>query len=137
MALVLHHGEQAVLSAMEMALAAAVPTKTHVLNLLHRLVDGKVVGGPLHPFRAGYASGHRHDGIGRIARLARRIGGHQDRVADQIDLCRHRHVQQSAVLRIGDLTHQRQRKHRLQQQQRKAEQRMTTSEIALSKPKNR
>jgi hypothetical protein len=23
-----------------------VPTKTHVLNLLHRLVDGKVVGGP-------------------------------------------------------------------------------------------
>jgi hypothetical protein len=23
-----------------------VPTKTHVLNLLHRLVDGKVVSGP-------------------------------------------------------------------------------------------
>ncbi|MEY4713488.1 MAG: hypothetical protein RIS88_2938, partial [Pseudomonadota bacterium] len=23
-----------------------LPTKTHVLNLLHRLVDGKVIGGP-------------------------------------------------------------------------------------------
>jgi hypothetical protein len=30
----------------ELALAEGVPTKTHVLNLLHRLVDGKVVGGP-------------------------------------------------------------------------------------------
>jgi len=46
LALVLHHDEQAVLTAVEMALAAGVPTKTHVLNLLHRLVDGKVVGGP-------------------------------------------------------------------------------------------
>ena len=45
LALVLHHDEQAVLAAVEMALAAGVPTKTHVLNLLHRLVDGKVVGG--------------------------------------------------------------------------------------------
>jgi hypothetical protein len=46
LALVLHHDEQTVLAAVEMALAAGVPTKTHVLNLLHRLVDGKVVGGP-------------------------------------------------------------------------------------------
>ena len=46
LALVLHHDEQAVLAAVEMGLAAGVPTKTHVLNLLHRLVDGKVVGGP-------------------------------------------------------------------------------------------
>jgi hypothetical protein len=46
LALVLHHDEQAVLTAVEMALAAGVPTKTHVLNLLHRLVDGKVIGGP-------------------------------------------------------------------------------------------
>ena len=46
LALVLHHDDQAVLTAVEMALAAGVPTKTHVLNLLHRLVDGKVVGGP-------------------------------------------------------------------------------------------
>ena len=29
-----------------MALTEGVATKTHVLNLLHRLVDGKVVGGP-------------------------------------------------------------------------------------------
>jgi hypothetical protein len=30
-----------VLSAVELALEAGVPTKTHVLNLLHRLIDGK------------------------------------------------------------------------------------------------
>jgi hypothetical protein len=41
LALVLHHDEQAVLVAVELALADNVPTKTHVLNLLHRLVDGK------------------------------------------------------------------------------------------------
>ena len=43
LALVLQHDEQAVLSAVEMALKSGVPTKTHVLNLLHRLVDGKSV----------------------------------------------------------------------------------------------
>ena len=41
LSLVLHHDEQSVLCAVEMALEAGVPTKTHVLNLLHRLVDGK------------------------------------------------------------------------------------------------
>ena len=41
LALVLQHDEQAVLRAVEMALSGGVPTKTHVLNLLHRLVDGK------------------------------------------------------------------------------------------------
>ena len=46
LALVLHHDEQAVLTAVELALTEGVPTKTHVLNLLHRLVDGKVIGGP-------------------------------------------------------------------------------------------
>jgi hypothetical protein len=30
-----------VLCAVELALDASVPTKTHILNLLHRLVDGK------------------------------------------------------------------------------------------------
>ena len=40
LALVLHHDEQAVLTAVELALEAGVPTKTHVLNLLHRLLDG-------------------------------------------------------------------------------------------------
>ena len=46
LALVLQHDEQAVLCAVELALDAGVPTKTHVLNLLHRLVDGKTMGGP-------------------------------------------------------------------------------------------
>ena len=46
LALVLHHDEQAVLMAVELSLAEGVPTKTHVLNLLPHLIDGKVVGGP-------------------------------------------------------------------------------------------
>lgn len=46
LALVLQHDESAVLMAVEMALGAGVPTKTHVLNLLHRLVDGKAVTPP-------------------------------------------------------------------------------------------
>ena len=46
LALVLDHDEQAVLTAVELALTEGVPTKTHVLNLLHRLIDGKVVDGP-------------------------------------------------------------------------------------------
>jgi transposase len=41
LALVLHHDEQAVLVAVELALQDGVPSKTHILNLLHRLVDGK------------------------------------------------------------------------------------------------
>ena len=41
MALVLQHDEQAVLCAVELALEAGVPAKTHILNLLHRLLDGK------------------------------------------------------------------------------------------------
>ena len=45
-ALVLHHDEQAVLAAVEMALVAGVPTKTQMLNLLHRLLDGKTNNGP-------------------------------------------------------------------------------------------
>jgi len=43
LALVLQHDEDAVLLAVEMALETGVPTKTHVLNLLHRLVDGKSI----------------------------------------------------------------------------------------------
>jgi hypothetical protein len=41
LSLVLHHDEQAVLRAVELALEAGVATKTHVLNVLHRLIDGK------------------------------------------------------------------------------------------------
>ena len=45
LALVLQHDEQAVLIAVEMALAEGVATKTHVLNFLHRLIDEKTIGG--------------------------------------------------------------------------------------------
>ena len=41
LSLVLHHDEQAVLRAVELALEAGVATKTHVLNVLQRLIDGK------------------------------------------------------------------------------------------------
>ncbi len=47
LSLVLHHDEQAVLCAVELALQAGVPTKTHVLNILHRLTDGKAPPGAL------------------------------------------------------------------------------------------
>ena len=46
LALVLQHDEQAVLCAVELALEAGVATKTHVLNLLHRLIDGKPTNAP-------------------------------------------------------------------------------------------
>ena len=40
LALVLQHDEQAVLAAVELALEAGVPRKTHIINVLHRLLDG-------------------------------------------------------------------------------------------------
>ena len=39
LALVLHHDEEAVLTAVELALESGVPSKTHILNLLGRLLD--------------------------------------------------------------------------------------------------
>ena len=39
-------GEQAVRAAVELAVAGGVPTKPRGLNILHRLIDGKVMGGP-------------------------------------------------------------------------------------------
>jgi hypothetical protein len=41
LSLVLHHDESAVLRAVELALEVGVPTKTHILHLLHRLIDPK------------------------------------------------------------------------------------------------
>ena len=38
--------EQAALAAVELALAEGVATRTHVPNILHRLVDGKTSTGP-------------------------------------------------------------------------------------------
>ncbi len=77
LALVLHHDEQAVLVAVEMALAEGVATKTHVLNLLHRLIDGKTIGGPdidtpqaVILQREPEANGERYDGL-----RARTAGG--------------------------------------------------------------
>ena len=49
LALVLQHDEQAVLTAVELALEAGAPTKTHILNVLHRLVDGKPNNPPAKP----------------------------------------------------------------------------------------
>jgi hypothetical protein len=46
LSLVLHHDEQAVLGAVEQALKDGVATKTHVLNVLHRLVEGKAPPAP-------------------------------------------------------------------------------------------
>jgi len=46
LSLVLHHNESAVLRAVELALEAGVPTKTHILNLLHRLIDPKLTDHP-------------------------------------------------------------------------------------------
>jgi hypothetical protein len=46
LALVLQHDEQAALAALELALEAGAPTKTHILNLLHRSIDGKPIGPP-------------------------------------------------------------------------------------------
>lgn len=46
LALVLQHDEEAVLTAVELALEAGAPTKTHILNLLHRLIDAKPMDTP-------------------------------------------------------------------------------------------
>jgi hypothetical protein len=46
LALVLHHDERVVLTAVELALSEGIATKTHALNTLHRLIDGKSVNGP-------------------------------------------------------------------------------------------
>lgn len=43
LALVLHHDEQAV----ELALEAGVPSKLHVRNVLHRLLDGTTAPAPV------------------------------------------------------------------------------------------
>ena len=69
LALVLHHDEQAVLCAVELALAEGVATKTHVLNLLHRLLDGKTTGPELDTpsalilLRQPEANVERYDGL--------------------------------------------------------------------------
>ena len=76
LALVLHHDEQAVLTAVELALADGVPAKTHVLNLLHRLVDGKVTGvPPLDPPQALTLSREPKANVQRYDGLRSKIAG--------------------------------------------------------------
>ena len=41
LAFVFQHDEQPILCAVGLALEAGVPTKTHFLNILHRLTDGR------------------------------------------------------------------------------------------------
>lgn len=48
LALVLHHDEEAVLSAVELALESGVASKTHVLNILGRLIE-EPIPGPVEP----------------------------------------------------------------------------------------
>lgn len=66
LALVLQHDEQAVLCAVEMALDAGIPTKTHILNLLHRLVDGKA--GAVMPIDAPQALNLQREPKANVAR---------------------------------------------------------------------
>lgn len=74
LALVLQHDEQAVLCAVELALEAGVPTKTHVLNLLHRLTDGKAPPAP--PINAPQALRLKREPLANVERYdALRDGG--------------------------------------------------------------
>ena len=77
LALVLQHDEQAVLCAVELALEAGVPTKTHVLNILHRLTDGKTPPAPpidapqaLRLVQEPVADAGRYDNLREIARAS-------------------------------------------------------------------
>lgn len=66
LALVLQHDEQAVLCAVELALEAAVPTKTHILNVLHRLTDGKAP--PASPIDAPQALRLKREPVANVGR---------------------------------------------------------------------
>lgn len=70
LSLVLQHDEKAVLSAVAMALQAGVPTKVHILNLLHRLVDGKPVPVPVVDAPQAFEPGQRTEGQCRALRCA-------------------------------------------------------------------
>ncbi|WP_408896645.1 Mu transposase domain-containing protein, partial [Pararoseomonas baculiformis] len=77
LSLVLQHDEQAVLVAVEMALQAGVSTKTHILNLLHRLTDGTTPQVP--PIEAPQALVLTQEPKANVARydsLRPRQGGH-------------------------------------------------------------
>lgn len=74
LALVLQHDEQVVLCAVELALEAGVATKTHVLNILHRLIDGKAP--PASPIDAPQALRLAQEPLANVGRYdALRDGG--------------------------------------------------------------
>ena len=73
LALVLQHDEQAVLCAVELALEAGVATKTHVLNLLHRLTDGKAP--PASPIDAPQALRLAQEPLANVGRYDALRGG--------------------------------------------------------------
>ncbi|MCW1385055.1 IS21 family transposase [Novosphingobium sp. KCTC 2891] len=74
LALVLQHDEQAVLCAVELALEGGVATKTHVLNVLHRLIDGKAP--PASPIDAPQALRLAQEPLANVGRYdALRDGG--------------------------------------------------------------
>ena len=73
LALVLQHDEQAVLYAVELALEAGVATKTHVLNLLHRLIDGKAP--PASPIDAPQALRLAQEPLANVGRYDALRGG--------------------------------------------------------------
>lgn len=74
LALVLQHDEQAVLCAVELALEAGVATKTHILNILHRLIDGKAP--PASPIDAPQALRLTQEPLANVGRYdALRDGG--------------------------------------------------------------
>jgi len=75
LALVLHHDEQAVLTAVELALESGAPSKQHVLNLLSRLIEAA----PLAPITSPQALSlavepeanvSRYDGLREVNRAA-------------------------------------------------------------------
>ena len=76
LALVLQHDEQAVLTAVELALEAGAPTKTHILNLLHRLVDGKPIDAP--PVKPPERPDAHHRAAGQCRALRRPAQGQGD-----------------------------------------------------------
>ncbi len=69
LALVLHHDEQAVLAAVELALEAGVPSKLHVLNVLHRLLDGSTAPAPVTSPQALQLSGEPQANVRRYDQL--------------------------------------------------------------------
>ena len=76
---------------------------------------------PLDPLGSDDRGCRGHDRIGRVTRFARRLSGHQCRVADQVGLRRNRNIEHGAIVLARDLVHERQREIRFQRQERELE----------------